>query len=410
MSFEGVKINQLNGGLGGENDSTDNIVALICAVDLADLPGTVAHHVPYLCLQTADAEALGVDASFDANKKFLIHNAIEQFFLYAPEAKIYLIFAPVATAVVIAGTDGVKGALRQASEVKGFGFVNIADELADVVGEVEGLQAIVDGFKAEHRLFDFVIVPAMGDAVEVALADYPDLRAKAAANISVCIAQDPTVAATLPEYAKYADVGAALGMLAIRGVNENLGSVDINKKPSAKRGDKDYPLTDEASNRWLSATLSDGKKVSDLSAVEKKSLTTKGYIYAGSYDGYAGVFFNSSPTSVEKVSDYAYIERNRTWNKAARAIRNVLIPEVKRTVKKDETTGYIRSTTITRWTGIVKKVLEVMEAADEISGSSVYINPKQILSETSPLNIKVKVISDGIVYEFEIDLGLSTKL
>jgi hypothetical protein len=409
MSFEGVKINQLNGGLGGENDSTDNVVALICAVDTADLPGTVVHHVPYLCLQTSDAEALGINASYDANKKFLIYNAIEQFFLYAPEAKIYVIFAPVATAAVMCASTGVKAALRQAVNVKGFGLVNLAQQLSSVVAECEALQAVVNAFKAEHRLFDFVIVPAKGNDVAITIANYPDLRTKLAANISVSIAQDPTIAALDAAYQKYADVGAVLGMLAIRGVNENLGSVDINKKPGAKRGDRDYPLTDTATKRWLSASLSDGKKVSDLSAQDKKDLTAKGYIYAGSYDGYAGVFFNSSPTAVEKLNDFSYIERNRTWNKAARSIRSALIPEVKRNVKKDPSTGYIKSTTITRWTGIVKGVLEKMEAADEISGSSVYINPKQILSETSPLNVKVKVVADDIVYEFEIDLGLSTK-
>lgn len=163
-------------------------------------------------------------------------------------------------------------------------------------------------------------------------------------------------------------------------------------------------------SRYATPALSDGKLVKPLSAADKKSLTTKGYIYAGSYDGYAGVFYNSSPTAVQIASDYAYIENNRVWNKAARLIRNTLIPEVKGVVKKDPVTGFIKSTTITRWSTLLKKKLEELVAADEISGYDVFIDPKQVLGETSPLNIKAQVVADDIVHEFEVDLGLTDKI
>lgn len=139
-------------------------------------------------------------------------------------------------------------------------------------------------------------------------------------------------------------------------------------------------------------------------------MNDKGYIYAASYEGYAGVYFQNSPTATAKTSDYAYIENNRVWNKAARIIRQALIPVVKGTVKKDPQTGFIRSTTISYWEGLVNKALENMIIDDEISGFDFYINPKQIVNDESPVTGKAQIVADGIVHEFEIDLGLTNQI
>jgi hypothetical protein len=318
-----------------------------------------------------------------------------------------MIFTPVAAPSALIAAADFKAALREAKDVKGLAIAGLTETALDLVDEMEGVQATIEAFRAEHRLIDFVVLAGKGAVATTAIADYPDARELNAPNVSISIAQDPAIAAMDVAYAKYADVGAVLGGLAVRQVNENLGSVNIVKKPSAKKGDPDYSLTDGGLNRWLSANLSDGTKVNSLSPADKKSLTAKGYIYAGSYDGYGGVFFNSSPTAVQLASDYSYIERNRVWNKAARLIRNTLIPEVKGVVKKDPVTGYIQNTTTSRWSGLVIKALEQMVSAEEISGFGVYINPKQVLSENSPLLIKANVVSDGIVHEFEVDLGLT---
>lgn len=411
MSFEGVKINRLNGGLGGENDNEDGVFLLVASV--ASVPGSMNLHEAYPLLGVKDADAMMLNASYDANEGVLVYHAVERFFQLSPEGKLYLMLTDALTALAVMTSNDFKAGLRQVPSVKGIGIMGATDTVTSLYAAVEQVQSVVTIFKGdEHRLIDFVVIGAGGlmGGASLNISAYPDMRSKDAPNISVSIAQDPDVANLSASYSNYADVGSVLGMLAVRGVNENLGSVDINRKPSGRRGDRDYSLSDAGSGSWMSASLSDGKRFSSLSSAEKKALTSKGYIYAGSFEGYGGVFFNSSPTAVEKASDYAYIERNRVWNKAARAIRTALIPEVRRTVKKDPSTGYIRSTTITRWTGIVKKVLERMEAADEISGYAVYIDPKQVLSESSPLRVKASVVSDDIVHEFEIDLGLTKQV
>jgi hypothetical protein len=407
MSFVGVNVNKLNTGTAVVGSGVREMAVLL-AIAAADLPAGLAHYEPHLVLQSSDAAALGLTASFDANKLLTHTQQLGMFFKYAPEARINIIAVPstltVSQAVVQAE---VLAALRLVPAVTGLAIAIPAD-VTTTFGHVEAVQAMVNVFAAERRLFDFVLLPAKGNAVDNTIANYPDMRTKVAPNVSVSIAQDPAVAKLDAAYAKYADWGSVLGMLAIRKISESLGSVDIINKPDGKKGNENYPLTD--GTVWADANLSDGKKVNALSAVDKKALTDKGYIYAGSYDGYDGVYFNSSPTCIIKGSDYAYIERNCVWNETARIIRNTLLPKVKGKVKKDPTTGFIASTTIATWYSLINKNLETLQAADEISGFSFYINPKQIISESSPVKVKATVVHDDIAYSFDVDLGYSNSI
>lgn len=409
MSFQGVNTNKLNGGLNRSNPSTDGVVMLLFAIPLASLPAGVEHGEPIEMYQLKDAEDIGINAALDANANILAHNAISEFFRVAPESVLY--FVPVAAAIsplAILQLASTKKAIRDCKDVKGLAIGGTTEAVAALDAMVTAIQGEINNFAIEKRLLDFVILQGNGETEPVAVSAYLNLRERTAPNVSVSIAQDPAVAAKDVAYAKYADVGTVLGMLAVRKVNENLGSVDIITKPRIKRGTENYTLS--GLSEWLGASLSDGKAFSTLSQTDHETLTTKGYIYAGSFEGYDGVYFNDSPTCVEESSDYANIENNRVWNKAARAIRAALLPKVRGVVKKDPSTGYIRSTTISVWEQLVKKALGGIEAQDEISGYDCYINPKQILSATTPLIISATVVADGIVHEFDVDLGLAASV
>jgi hypothetical protein len=410
MSFDGVLANKLNGGLGRRSANEDNI--MILAVGMALTGTTAVLYQPEKLLQVSDAEALGINAAYDANETALCYNGIREFFEYCPDGILYLI--PVAvdlTPTELVELDLFKDAVRSVSDAKSIGVINTNITVPDMDDHVEAVQAFVDDFASEYRYIDAVILEGKGEALTLTpIANYPDLRAKKAPNVSVSIAQDPAVADLDAAYAKRASVGSVLGMLAVRQVNENLGSVDILNKPTGKKGNQDYPLTVLGTSNFASSRLSDGREYSALSKADKKALTSSGYIYAGSFEGYGGVFFNGSPTCVDIADDFAYIENNRVWNKAIRIIRTTLIPKVRGIVKKDETTGFIRSTTISDWQSRLNKAMEVMIIDNEISGFDFYIDPQQVLAEDSPLLIKGQIVVDGIVFEFEVDLGLTDKL
>jgi len=290
MGFKGVLINKQNGGLGRRNASKDAVMALVVGMDVAGIAAEL--NTAYTLLQPADAEAIGVNAAYDANEGLLAYNAVQDFFRYAPDGTLILIPTTAGLeASAMLEEDALKAAIRSNKDIKCIGVIGATSEVTPLADEVEVVQAVVDSFAAESNYIDGVILEGIADAVEIPIANYPDLRAKKAPNVSVCIAQDPYVAGLDAAYAKNASVGAVLGMLAVRQVNENLGSVDILNKPEGFKGAVDYPLTVTGTERFASATLSDGKNFDDLTQPEIKSLTDKGYIFAGAFDGYGGIFF-----------------------------------------------------------------------------------------------------------------------
>lgn len=407
--FKGTGVNKLNGGLGGTNPSEDNIMMLVYVIPSASLPAGQVHYVPKELLQPSDAEALGYDAAFDANESVLIYDEITEYFRIAPEAKLWVMAVPDATTPTAVATHAsFLAGVRTASDVNILGFGNFNYTAVQMNTYLEGVQGMVNTLAGEARYIDAVILAGKGDATITAISAYPDNRLKNAPNVTVSIAQDNSVASLDAAYAKYSAIGAVLGGLAVRQVNENLGSVDVINKPDANKADRDYPLNFDT--RWADARLSDGNKVANLTTADLTSLTDKGYIFAGYYSGYPGTFFNGSPTSVELASDYAFIERNRTWNKAARLLRTAYMPKIKGILKKDPNTGFIRNTSLVQLKNIGKKVLKRMEDADLISGGDIYINPKQIVNSTTSLKIKAQVVVDDIIHEISIDLGLTNKL
>lgn len=387
--LSGVKIEKLQGGLGRRTPSTDGHVAL-CIVLTGDAPldAIIDNDGKGLILTSlSQAEALGLTAAGSANNDTPFYEHISEFFRLAPEGTLHL-FNDVAPANVVLF-------LKENTAIKGFAVVDDF-VLANQAALLASYQTtVIDALASENRFIDFGILGVNA----FTFADAIDLTTLDAGQMSVLVAGSGT--------SNFAAVGAFLGMIAVRKVNENVGSVDIKSKPLAKRGAVDYTLTDKKLGLWLAPVLTGGDTTASLTKAQLIALEAKGYIFVAGYEGYPGVFFTNSKTAITQASDYCFIENNRVFNKAARALRVSLIPEVKGVVKKDPTTGYIKSTTVSRWTGIANKALEQMVSDDEISGFEVFIDPNQIVSGTAAVKVKALVVADGIVHEFEVALGLT---
>ena len=406
----GVNINRLEGGLGRRADNTDNYFALTMALPLSGL--NLQANVATKLLQPEDAIALGIDASFDANSKVLAYHHISEIFRLDPNATIFFIGVEKGESgkLVKNVIADILPTIRVNKEIKGFAFSGFNDTLTTLATDIELIQTqLADALFAESRFVDFVLLEGKSPTAIVPTTA-ADFRAKNAPQCSVVIAQDKYIADQDVAYKNYAAIGSALGMLSIRRINENLGSVDVVAKPNFAKGQLDYPLTNSVKNLWLSSYMSDGVLTESLSKTDLDTLTAKGYIYAVSYEGYAGIYFSGSSTAIERQSDYAYIENNRVWNKAARAIRQTLIPRIKSTFKKDPLTGYIKQSTVAHWVTLVNRALEQMQKDDEISGFDFYIDPKQYVDDQNPVKAKAQIVMDGIVHEYDIDLGLTNQL
>lgn len=406
MSFKGTTITKNDGGLGG-SQTTDRGAVIIIGAAATD---TVPNNKAYELLQIEDAESLGITPATDLSNTELVHDHLSEIFRLAPENRVYLITVPKATKVSdLKNLTELIDALRG---IEGLNTIAVAGLAADLTltAAVQGGQLVVDTLAAEHILIDSFLIEGLGSYNAGTIAEFTNLRTLVSPNVSVIIAQDPQVASRNAAYSGYAAVGAALGMLLARYVHENLGSVDIENKPRAKRGTNDYPLTDSKLGRWVSASLSNGKKFSELSYADQQKLDELGYIYAGSFAGYGGVFLSDSHTCEKADSDYCYIERNAIWNKAARIVRRILIPRIRSKVEAEPSTGYIKHTTITDWDGRVRVGLDTMKAAGNIADFDIYIDPKQAAVMTTPFRIRLRLVADGIVHEFDIDLGYTKSL
>lgn len=389
---EGVTLEKLQGGLARLANGTDDHIAYI----VIGLPvGAVATAInaagkgikltaPY------GAEQIGINESFDANNNLTLYADIVEFFRLAPEATLYL-FDKTTKA-------DLKAFINQNKEIKGYGL-NIAydSEAPNLVSTMNAQQIIIEEFALENRLIDFCLVGA--NNLDVFTEDMFALDCPQVSPIIACSDASGIVRVT-----------AALGMIAIRQINENMGSVDIIKKPRLKRGTEDYTLTDSKLGAWLEAYLPDGRSVNSLDNDEYKAIKALGFIMACSYQEYAGVFFENSYTAVERNSDFGQIENNRTWNKAARITRATLIPKVKGVVKKDPNTGFISPTTVGSWTGLLNKAIEKMVTDNEISGFETYIEQKQVVNSTNPVKVKLTIVADGIVHSFDVAIGLTNNI
>lgn len=400
MAFTGVSVNKLNGGLGRKNPTNDDVCLLIVGCNVSSISAN--HNTLYKLIEASSADTLGFTAAYDTLNQNLVRHHIEEFFRLAPNATLYVV--PVlpddqdlmfkSVALLVRGTDakmiGIAGGKYK-------------------VGETEELvQEVVDSLASEYHRLDAVLLEGAGNQfVDITgllkpVTDFFDLRTLNAPNVSVCIAQSSEIPIPL---SGFAEIGAALGMLAVRLVSENLGSVSIENYPSEKKGNENYPLNDAL--HFRSVKLSNGQNINELSMSQLTELDRKGYIFAASYSGYAGVFFNGSPTCIKSSSDYAYIENNRIWNKAARGIRNALLPRVKSRIKIDASTGYITDTQIGSLEATAGAALQTMLKNNEISGYDVYIDKTQVVDESNPLVVKAKIVKDAIVFEFSVDLGYS---
>ncbi len=407
MSFQGAKINKLNGGL-GRTSETDRVICLIAG---ATKPADTDFNKAYELLDITTAEDLGITASTDDTNGELLHYHLSEMFRLSPEMTFYLIMVDkTKTVAELVADANLKAAIRGIKNVNVLGLAGISTLVSAAETDAVALQGLVTAFSTEYLYIDGIFVEGVGGAAALAIADYPDLRELAAPNIHYVIAQDPAVASLNAAYTKRAGLGMVLGSVGVRKVHEDLGSVDIETKPRTRRGEESYSLSDENLGYWLSAALSDGTAFKTLTEAEQKSLTAKGWMYVGSFVNYSGFYLNGCPGAVSKDSDYAYFNFNCIWNKAARIIRKTLIPRIRSKVPTEPATGYLKSTWVAGAESSVKEALQVMVSAGNIEDLDVYINPAQAIGEDTPLSVKAMLTVGRIVHEFDVDLGLTNTI
>lgn len=418
--FKGPSINKGRNGLGRRTPSTDSIFGLVLAGIVTAAYPALGEIEKLESLQ--DAEDLGFTASYDATNGILVHHHLKRFFYYNPNGTMYVMLVAQGTSMTdicdkenshlkkLLTDEATNGEVKYAGVVlnpdMGSYVATYTDHVdSDVITAIPKADELVKDLYTKGIFIDGVMLEGRLSATTV-ITDLHNLRGLANENVAVCVAADPSIQSANVAFANYADVGSALGMVSVRKVSENIGSVDIANKPETFKGNETYPLTSTTKSYFLSAALSDGTAYNDLTDANKTSLKEKGYIYAGRFQGLDGIYFNDGHTCITAADDYAYIEDNRVWAKAARLARQALLPVIRGEVEIDPDTGFIVSSQLAYYQAKAETKLRAMSTDGEISGNPrVIIEPNQDVVGLGKISMQIQYVRRGILREIEADIG-----
>ncbi len=323
MALPSVNINQLSGGLGRTSPNEDGVVGFVAhGVATVDyVLGTVNK-----IYSIKGAEAVGIDAAYDLTNEVLVHYHLNEIFRLNPNAEVWFMLVPQATTlanILSTSQDFAQKLLRDADgRIKVLGVaINTTSPTAFsvVAAAIPGAQNLANAEFQEHRPVDIFIegknLPAIGSA--------PDLTALDAPDVSIVVGQDGAKAEEDATFAGMANIGTALGTYSRNRVHESIAWVAKGNLASA------------AFEVFLNPRLSNDNPMSDYTAAELDALSDKGYIFARTFAGYSGTYWNNDPTCTETLDDYSRVYLNRTIKKAIRTTYLAVVPYVNSPLRVD---------------------------------------------------------------------------
>jgi hypothetical protein len=403
-----ITVTKSNGNLGRRTPNADMVSALVMN-GVATASYALGDIVEFR--SAADAEALGLDAAYDAANNVLVHHHIERFFLRNASGILHVMLVDQAvtlTEMVDKDEDYLAKLLRD----KAGAVVQWAVALNPVIGYVPTLvtgldEDVVDAIpkaqeliNAEFEKFRYSDGIIEGRSFNGTTAAALDLRTLEAENVSVVIASDPAIADDHAIKNGYAAVGDVLGLVSFAAVSQNIGEQSA-----------DFNLTNAAQNVFETAGLSSNKPLADYTDTDLDTLHDKGYIFADVNAGEVGFWLNDSSTCTGLDSDYAYLENNRTINKAIKQARAALNPRIKARIYVDPDTGKISATDAKSFESDVVAKLRPMKADGDISGGiDCYVDPEQNILATSEIKVEVTFVPVAIGRQIKLTIGFKNPL
>lgn len=392
MGLPEVNIKLGTGGLGRPAQNDDGVSAMI-------LPGVTVGTVvletklgPFYGL--SQVEALGITEAYDTTNSVLAWHHVRDFYKMAGEGtELYLMLVSKTKtwSEILSKTGTIAPVFINACE----GKIRLlaasslaADCFAAIKTNCEAAQAIADDCFDKFKPLS-IILDGSGLTAPI------DLRSSSAGpvakNVLVVISQDKDYS-TLPGWVDSTHIGLILGSAAGLAVNRNIGRV--------RNGAVD--ITDEP-------RLSDGDLLSEKTAADLIGYDAQGYIFLRKIDGKAGYFWNNDHTATVISSDYAYLNKVRIINKAARIVRAVYIEELLNDVEIDPSSGKLSPEVIKAFQQECDSQMNI-NMKDEVSGAKCFVDPDQDVVSTDKIEAKLKIVPHGMLKEIEVTIGFSKTL
>lgn len=319
---------------------------------------------------------------------------IREFYRIAPGAKLFvavydepvgvLTFAEIETIQNFAG-----GKIKQ---------MGIWTKKAFATGNSTLVQGLLDTLDAQHKFISSVLLAS--NLTGIANNALADLRALTAPKVSGVLAQDGGAkGGALYSAAGYSitALGALLGAEAKAKVSECIGWVEK------------FPMDQVELNV---PAFANGTLVNTLAQATLDAIDAKGWLFLlkHDFDADARVYINDSHTAVAADNDYAYIESNRTMDKAQRLVRKKLLPKVNGPVLVDPQNGKLDPVYCTDIENLGDQALEQMEKDGELSGFRTVVDRDQNVLSTSAINVAIVNVPLGVSRQFNVKISYATSL
>ena len=327
-----------------------------------------------------------------ASKQAVWHYHIAEYFRIQPKGSLYVgIFAVPSTYTYTEITtiqNYAQGKVRQLAVWKDATFAS--GDLTMIQNEV------VTNCDANHKPLSVIYAADVSATTD--LSTLTDLNTLSANKVSVVIGQDGAgLGATL--YASYGKsitcVGAVLGAASLASVSEDIAWVG---KFNMSNG---YELDTLA--------LANGVLVSGSSQNFLNALDNLRYVFLVKYVGIAGSYVNDSHTAITVSSDYAYLENNRTIDKAIRGIYASVLTALNGPLQLNSD-GTLADTTIAYYESLAEINLIEMIRNAELSAQSVSIDSTQNVLATNKLVISVRLVPIGVAREIQVNISFTTSI
>ena len=390
MGRPSISFNRAKGGLGRPLPGQDHYSGFITYT--GSLPAGYGSDKIKQIFSIEEAEALGISADIAPFKA--AHYHISEFFRMQPKGVLWVMFE----------TPPADPGLRDWAEVQELQFfaeglirqIGIFDVVPFLASDVTKLQGVVTGLQGENMPTQIIYGADFLGFTDITTLD--DLRALEAPNVSACLTESgsglgPTLTAELT--ASITAVGNTLGTVALSAVHENIG------------WKQKFPIDD--GTELAVALLANGDNIEDLTSGQLDSINDKGYIIPRKFVGDPATYYTDGPTSVTVADDFAYIENNRTIDKAIRDIHTFVDPKLNSPLYVNPD-GTLSEATITVFKDLTEQPLTTMEGNGELSAFEVIINPKQDVLSTSKLEITVVLVPVGVARQIVFNIGFATNL
>lgn len=330
-----------------------------------------------------------------ASKLALWHYHISEYFRAMPQGNLWVGFYPVPGTYNFVEMNNLQsyavGTIRQIMV-----YNDVARTAGNVASDCTAIQAAQATQEALHQPYSVVYAPNIKAIAD--LSTLTNLGLLSAPKSSVCISQDAGGLGAwlyLTEGKSITTGGLMLGAVSLSKVSEDIAWVAKFNMSNGIECD--------------TIGFSNGVLFTAMAENLKSQLNSYRYVFLRKFTDLAGSYFNDSHTAVVASNDYAYIENNRTIDKAIRVSYTALLPQLNGPLVLN-VDGTLTNTTIAAYTGILSAQLDQLVRNGELSAYSIIIDPNQNVLETSTITVRESLLPIGVARNIIVNIGYTTAL